>query len=101
MLRFCVIWLEGIWLNRNDTIDHRRSLDLHNQYHPDLKMTTSYGNLQPPRRLENHEMSHILSLVRYPEIESGDIDRHFQLWCHRTQMFQSIKKCGIWGIRFL
>ncbi len=41
---------------------------------------TNYENLQPPKRLENHELRHISSLARQPEIESGEICRHFQLW---------------------
>jgi hypothetical protein len=34
---------------------------------------TNYENLQPLWRLENHELCHISSLVRQPEIESGEI----------------------------
>ncbi len=47
-------------------------------------MTTTYENLQPPLRLENHNMSHVSKLAVAPEIVNGDALRfgerhHLQL----------------------
>jgi hypothetical protein len=59
-------------------------------------MTTNYENLQPPKRLENHELCHISSLVRQPEIESGDKFRHFQSLM--TTIVEISKRQGSWRI---
>ncbi len=53
----------------------------------DLKMITTYENLQPLRRLENHKVCHISSMVKQPETENRDKCGGFRLW----PSFNSIK----------